>query len=209
MSRKVEPTIQIARDAFNNRLQKVIDKPDPQPETSIFANGCFWGTEELFRKYFKSAIINAEVGFIGGDDNGVGKDPSYKLVCTGQTGHAEALSLTWDNRQASYEELLASFDVFVDFFFRTHDPTQVDRQGADIGTQYRTALYPTTDDQFSIANRIRDQVQETHFTPKSSTIATVIHPVNKYKWWKAEDYHQQYLLNNPDGYQCYTHRLHY
>ena len=141
---------------------------------------------------------------------------SYHILI-GQTGHAEALSLTWDNRQASYEELLGKLIAgvnsilwrFSDFFFRTHDPTQVDRQGADIGTQYRTALYPTTDNQFSIANRIRDEVQETYFTPKSSTIATVIHPTNKYKWWKAEDYHQQYLLNNPDGYQCYNHRLHY
>ncbi|TIA89111.1 hypothetical protein E3P99_02217 [Wallemia hederae] len=202
MVTKIEPTIKIARDALENRENNIKNKPDAQPETSIFANGCFWGTEELFRKYFKDSIIDAQVGFIGGDDEGVGKDPSYRLVCTGQTGHAEALSLTWDNRHASYEELL-------DFFFRTHDPTQVDRQGADVGTQYRTALFPTTEKQESVARAVRDQVQETHFTPNATTIATTINAVNKYKWWKAEEYHQQYLINNPNGYQCFTHRLHY
>ncbi|TIB13666.1 hypothetical protein E3P92_02213 [Wallemia ichthyophaga] len=188
MVTKIQPTIKLARDAAEMRETKIKQLPDPQPETSIFANGCFWGTEELFRKYFKDSIISAEVGFIGGDDAGVGNDPSYRLVCTGTTGHAEALSLTWDKRNASYEELL-------DFFFRTHDPTQVDRQGADVGTQYRTALFPTSEEQKNVADSVREQVQQAHFTPNGSTIATQINPVNKFKWWKAEDYHQNMSMS--------------
>ncbi|KAM0754786.1 methionine sulfoxide reductase A [Meredithblackwellia eburnea MCA 4105] len=146
-------------------------------EQAIFANGCFWGTEHMFRKHFgNKGLLDAKVGYIGGS----AEDPSYKQVCTGQTGHAEALKVTFDPSKVSFAEL-------VEFHYRMHDPTQVDGQGPDRGTQYRSGIFTTSPEQAEIAKKVTAEVKEAHF--KDQTIATVIQPAGK--WWDAEDYHQQ------------------
>jgi len=164
-------------------------------ETATFATGCFWGTEHIFRKYFDGkGLISAKVGYTGGN----AKDPNYKLVCSGETGHAEAVRLEFDPSKIPYAEL-------VEFFYRSHDPTTLNRQGGDVGTQYRSAIFYHTPEQSEIAHKVTKEVQEKHFAPKGQKIATQI--VEAREWWDAEDYHQEYLDKNPWGYQCSTHRI--
>ncbi|GAA5922429.1 hypothetical protein JCM1841_004905 [Sporobolomyces salmonicolor] len=163
-------------------------------ETAIFANGCFWGTEHMFRKHMSKGLIDAKVGFIGGH----AENPNYRQVCTGATNHAEAVKLTFDPSQVSYAEL-------VEFNLRMHDPTQVDRQGPDVGTQYRSAIFTASDEQAKVANKVIGEVQEAHYPGQK--IATKVEPAGK--WWDAEDYHQEYLHNNPSGYECPSHMLHW
>ncbi|KAK4051947.1 hypothetical protein OIV83_002652 [Microbotryomycetes sp. JL201] len=169
-------------------------------ETAIFANGCFWGTEHMFRKHFSGkegssgGLIDAKVGYIGGN----AENPSYRQVCTGSTNHAEACKIDFDPSKVSYAEL-------VEFHYRMHDPTQVNRQGPDVGTQYRSAIYTTSPEQEQIAKKVTGEVQQTHY-PKDK-IATTIEPAGK--WWDAEDYHQEYLHHNPSGYECPSHILHW
>ncbi|AXA49345.1 peptide-methionine (S)-S-oxide reductase [Malassezia restricta] len=166
-------------------------------EVATFANGCFWGTEHMFRKHYGGkGLIDAKVGFIGGTK----ADPTYMEVCSGQTGHAEASQLTFEPSKVSYEEL-------VEFFYRTHDPTQQDGQGPDIGSQYRSALFPHTPEQEAIARKVTEEVQKKHFDPHGTRIVTTIHRVPASDFFVAEQYHQEYLLNNPSGYHCPTHRL--
>ncbi|KDE02942.1 hypothetical protein MVLG_06539 [Microbotryum lychnidis-dioicae p1A1 Lamole] len=164
-------------------------------ETAIFANGCFWGTEHMFRKHFiGQGLKDAKVGYIGGKTS----NPSYREVCSGSTQHAEAVKLEFDPSQLSYATL-------VEFHYRMHDPTQVDRQGPDRGTQYRSAIFTTSDEQAEIAKKVTKEVQEAHFP--NDKVATKIEPAGQ--WWDAETYHQEYLDNNPGGYECPTHRLHW
>ncbi|KAI5481589.1 peptide-methionine (S)-S-oxide reductase [Pseudohyphozyma bogoriensis] len=163
--------------------------------TAVFANGCFWGTEHMFRKAFVgSGLIDAKVGYIGG----VAENPTYKQVCTGATEHAEAVLLTFDPSKVSYAEL-------VEFHYRMHDPTSVNRQGPDVGTQYRSAIFTNSDEQAEIAKQVTKEVNEKYLVGK--TIATQIQPAGQ--WWNAEDYHQEYLHNNPSGYECPSHRLYW
>ncbi|KAF8962181.1 peptide methionine sulfoxide reductase [Flammula alnicola] len=178
-----------------------------QPEIATFAAGCFWGVEHIFLKHFppseNKGILSTAVGYTGG--NPLVKNPSYKLVCSGATDHAEAVKIEFDPSIVSYDQL-------VEFFYRTHDPTTVNRQGADTGTQYRSAIFTHSDSQEAIARRVTEEIQAKHFAPKGESsfcqkIATEIIPAGQ--WWDAEDYHQLYLFKNPDGYQCPTHRLHW
>jgi peptide-methionine (S)-S-oxide reductase len=155
----------------------------------------FRGTEKFFRKQFGSALLSAQVGYIGGDDSKFAS-ASYEQVCTGKTGHAEALHITFDPTAVKYEAL-------VEFFFRMHDPTTKDRQGNDRGTQYRSAIFTYSDEQAKIAKEVMARIQESHL--KGKAIMTAVVPATKF--WKAEDYHQRYLENNPGGY-C-NHRLHW
>ncbi|KAJ7758456.1 peptide methionine sulfoxide reductase [Mycena maculata] len=170
------------------------------PEIAIFASGCFWGTEHIFVKHFPPAkgVLKTAVGYTGGSEDA--KDPDYRTVCSGVTQHAEAVRIEFDPAVVSY------FDL-VEFFYRTHDPTTVNRQGGDVGTQYRSAIFTTTPEQAATAQRVTEEVQAKHFTPKGTKIVTEIHSAGA--WWNAEDYHQLYLFNNPQGYQCPTHRLHW
>ncbi|GAA6019423.1 hypothetical protein JCM11491_004823 [Sporobolomyces phaffii] len=163
-------------------------------EEGIFANGCFWGGEHMIRKHMSKGLIDVKVGYIGGSI----ENPNYRQVCSGTTQHAEAYRVVFDPAVVSYAE-------FTEFFFRMHDPTQVDRQGPDRGTQYRSAIFTLSDEQDRVANKVRDEVQDEHY--KGSMIATTIEPAGK--WWDAEDYHQQYLDNNPGGYECPSHVLHW
>ncbi|EPY51931.1 peptide methionine sulfoxide reductase [Schizosaccharomyces cryophilus OY26] len=163
-------------------------------KTAIFAAGCFWGVQEVFlRKYVPTAaILKTSVGYIGG----ITDNPTYKQVCTNSTGHAEALKVDFDENLTSYEKI-------VEFFFAMHDPTTVDKQGNDIGSQYRSVIFTTSPEQESIAKKVLKEVQEKHFSNKK--IVTQIVPSGQ--WWDAEEYHQHYLDKNPEGYRCSSHFL--
>jgi peptide-methionine (S)-S-oxide reductase len=142
-------------------------------ESAIMAGGCFWCTEAVFQSL--TGVESVESGYIGG----AVANPTYKQVCSGTTGHAEAIRVTYDPDQISYGDLL-------DIFFATHDPTQLNRQGNDIGTQYRSALFPDSPAQDAEARAAIDRAQPDWPAP----IVTTIEPLST--WYPAEDYHQEY-----------------
>ena len=145
-------------------------------EKATFAAGCFWGVEEAFRKV--KGVVSTSVGYTGGSFN----NPRYEDVCSGKTGHAEAVQVEHDPAQVSYEELLS-------VFWENHDPTTLNRQGPDIGTQYRSAIFFHTPEQRSAAVASKDKLQKSgrHRSP----IATEITPASQF--YRAEEYHQQYF----------------
>jgi len=143
-------------------------------ETATFAAGCFWQVEVEFRN--TDGVVDAVVGYIGGSS----ERPTYEEVCSGSTGHAEAVEVTFDPNEVSYEQLL-------EVFWGLHDPTQMNRQGPDVGTQYRTAIFFHTPQQQEEAIASRERQQANHKQP----IATEIVPAGSF--WPAEDYHQRYL----------------
>lgn len=143
-------------------------------EKATFAAGCFWKPEMHYREL--EGVVDTAVGYEGGHvDN-----PGYEMVCSGQTGHAEVVQVEFDPDKVSYEEL-------VDKFWEIHNPTQVNRQGLDIGDQYRTAIFTHSDEQADGARRSLEREQENH----RKQIATSIEPATGF--WKAEEYHQCYL----------------
>jgi len=142
-------------------------------EVATFAGGCFWCTEAVFADVI--GVEKVESGYIGG----AVANPTYKQVCGGDTGHAEAIRVTFDADQIRYAELL-------DIFFATHDPTQLNRQGNDVGTQYRSALFPATPDQREEAQAAIQRAAADWPSP----IVTTIEPASH--WYPAEDYHQEY-----------------
>ncbi|KAI6082827.1 PMSR-domain-containing protein [Hypoxylon rubiginosum] len=161
-------------------------------EKATLAAGCFWGVEHMYRKHFgNKGLYDARVGYTGGDLN----NPSYRAVCGGNTGHAEALQLHYDPSQITYRQIL-------EFFYRLHDPTTVNRQGPDQGPQYRSAIYYHDENQEKIAREVTRQASEQWY---KNSVVTEIAPAGR--WWDAEDYHQQYLHANPGGYECPTHFL--
>jgi len=163
-------------------------------QKATVAAGCFWGVEHIYRKHFDGkGLLDARVGYIGGD----AKSPSYRSVCTGNTGHAEALQIIYDPQRITYREL-------IEFLYRMHDPTTQDRQGPDTGTQYRSGIFYHDEEQKTIAEEVTRQTNEKWWGGK---IVTQIVPAGE--WWDAEDYHQKYLQpeNNPNGYQCPSHYL--
>jgi len=155
-------------------------------ETALVAGGCFWGMEDLIRKI--PGVLETEVGYTGGHlDN-----PTYKDVSGGQTNHAEAVKITFDPSKLGYATLL-------DFFFRMHDPTTLNRQGNDVGTQYRSAIFWTTDEQKKIAERKK---LEWDLSKKwAKPLVTSIEAASRF--YRAEDFHQDYLVKNPGGYTCH------
>ncbi len=140
---------------------------------AIFAGGCFWCTEAVFGQL--RGVTGVESGYLGGQVT----DPTYKQVCSGNTGHAEAIRIAFDDGEISYAELL-------DVFFATHDPTQLNRQGNDIGTQYRSAIFPLDDAQNSDAQAGIARAQPDWPAP---IVTTIEGPAT---WYPAEDYHQEY-----------------
>lgn len=142
-------------------------------ETAIFAGGCFWCTEAVFNDVI--GVERVESGYIGGHT----ANPTYKQVCSGDTGHAEAIRITYDGDQLNYGDLL-------DMFFATHDPTTLNRQGNDVGTQYRSAIFPADAAQEAEAKAAIARNQANWPAP----IVTAIEHADQ--WWPAEDYHQQY-----------------
>jgi peptide-methionine (S)-S-oxide reductase len=148
------------------------------PKIAVFAMGCFWQPDEFFR--VQPGVLATEVGYTGGRQ----KNPTYPQVCTGSTGHAEAVKITYDPSKVSYRALL-------DLFWNNHDPTTLNRQGPDVGDQYRSAVFCTDDAQMLEARLSRDQVAMQKLWG-SDPIVTVIAPAAD--WWSAEDYHQKYLM---------------
>ncbi|KAI0599053.1 peptide methionine sulfoxide reductase msrB/msrA [Biscogniauxia sp. FL1348] len=166
-------------------------------EKATVAAGCFWGVEHLYRKQFGGkGLYDARVGYVGGDT----ENPTYKAVCTGKTGHSEALQIHYDPSRITYRQLL-------EFFYRMHDPTTADRQGPDVGTQYRSGIYFHSPEQERVAREVTRQVAEQwyHSSSPSGKIVTEIVPAGP--WWDAEEYHQLYLDKNPWGYECPSHFL--
>jgi peptide-methionine (S)-S-oxide reductase len=160
-------------------LVRTKDAPKAFPaktELAAFAAGCFWGVEQEFRK--QKGVLATAVGFMGGHTKG----PSYEQVCEGNTGHAETVELEYDPKVITYSKLL-------DIFWHLHDPTTLNRQGPDAGEQYRSAIFYFTPEQKKLAADTRDAIQASG--ELSSKIVTEIVPASDF--WKAEEYHQQYV----------------
>jgi peptide methionine sulfoxide reductase msrA/msrB len=155
-------------------------------ETATLAGGCFWGVEEILREI--PGVLETQVGYTGGSL----ENPTYEKVKRGNTGHAEAIEIVFDPRKISYEEILA-------YFFRLHDPTTQNRQGNDVGTQYRSAIFTHSDAQRVTALRVREAVDKSGKWKKK--IVTEI--VAAGPFYRAEEYHQKYLMKNPGGYTCH------
>jgi peptide-methionine (S)-S-oxide reductase len=142
-------------------------------EVAVLAGGCFWCTEAVFLDVI--GVKSVESGYAGGHT----ANPTYKQVCGGDTGHAEAIRISFDPDELSYDELL-------DIFFAIHDPTQLNRQGNDIGTQYRSAIFPQNEEQ---ERKARAAIERANVTHHASVVTTI---ENMGEWWPAEDYHQDY-----------------
>ncbi|NLT29714.1 MAG: peptide-methionine (S)-S-oxide reductase MsrA [Propionibacterium sp.] len=166
-----------------------VDATPEGSEIGYFALGCFWGEERMF--WQTPGVTNTAVGYQGGYT----PNPTYEEVCTGRTGHAEAVRVCFDPQQVSYEQL-------VRIFFEAHDPTQGYRQGNDVGTQYRSALYTSSPEQDEVARRLRGRYAEAYRQAGYGEITTEI--ADAPTWYYAEDYHQQYLIKVPNGY-CPNH----
>jgi peptide-methionine (S)-S-oxide reductase len=154
-------------------------------ERALFGMGCFWGAEKKF--WALPGVYTTAVGYAGG----VTPNPTYREVCTGMTGHNEVVLVVFDPKKVSYDTLLKTF-------WESHDPTQGMRQGNDIGTQYRSGIYTFSDAQREAADRSRDMYQQQLSASGFGVITTEIVPAPEFYY--AEDYHQQYLSKNPDGY---------
>jgi peptide-methionine (S)-S-oxide reductase len=158
-------------------------------ERALFALGCFWGAEKTF--WNVPGVYSTAVGYAGGH----APNPSYQQVCTGLTGHAEAVLVVFDPKRIAYDELLR-------VFWESHDPTQGMRQGNDVGTQYRSGIYVFDDEQRESAEDSQRRYQQALTNAHRGTISTEIREAPPFFY--AEDYHQQYLAKNPDGY-CPDH----
>ncbi len=152
-------------------------------QTATFAAGCFWGVEKVFSE--QKGVLSTQVGYTGGGT----QTPGYEEVCTGETGHAEAIEIVFDPAILSYEKLLETF-------FSHHDPTTLNRQGPDIGTQYRSAIFTHNDSQRKAALKAKDLLDRSGIFKRP--VATEISPAGPF--YRAEEYHQKYLKKNPHGY---------
>ena len=169
---------------FVNKHRLTPPFPDGM-ERAVFAMGCFWGAERKF--WQRAGVYTTAVGYVAGHT----PNPTYKEVCTGMTGHTEAVLVVFDPKQVTYDDLLR-------LFWENHDPTQGMRQGNDIGTQYRSGIYYYDDEQKRAAERSRDAYQQRLTAAGYGPITTELLPAPEFYY--AEDYHQQYLAKNPDGY---------
>ncbi|TNF38037.1 MAG: bifunctional methionine sulfoxide reductase B/A protein [Deltaproteobacteria bacterium] len=159
-------------------------------ETAVLAGGCFWGMEDLLRKI--PGVLETEVGYTGGGTDA----PSYETVHTGRTGHAEAVRVVFDPQVVSFAELLERH------FFKMHDPTTMNRQGNDIGSQYRSAIFYTSEAQREVAEQVKAKVEAAGWWKRP--VVTEVVPAGE--WTKAEAYHQDYLVRHPNGYTCHFMR---
>ena len=158
---------------------------------AYFATGCFWGAERRF--WSLPGVIQTSVGYMGG----VTASPTYEQVCTGKTGHAEMVAVTFDPTQITYSRLLEEFWVM-------HDPTSLNAQGGDIGTQYRSAIYTVDQEQMDEALASRDIYQSALTSEGLDQIVTEIKRADGMEYFLAEEYHQKYLAKNPNGYDCHS-----
>jgi peptide-methionine (S)-S-oxide reductase len=155
-------------------------------EKAILAGGCFWGMEDLVRKL--PGVTNTDVGYTGGTF----PNPTYKDIQTKATGHAEAIEVTFDSAVISYRALL-------EFFFQIHDPTTKNRQGNDVGASYRSAIFYLNDEQKKTAMQLINELNASQKWP--GHIVTEVTPASEFT--RAEDYHQDYLMQHPNGYTCH------
>ncbi len=153
---------------------------------ATLAGGCFWGMQELIG--VQPGVLGSRVGYTGGTT----ANPTYEMVCTGRTGHAESIEITFDPSKTSFESILR-------FFFRMHDPTTVNRQANDVGSQYRSAIFYHDEAQHQIAQKVKAEVEASGKWP--SKLVTEIAPAGAF--FTAEDYHQDYLEKHPNGYRCH------
>jgi methionine-S-sulfoxide reductase len=160
---------------------------ESEPEVAVLAGGCFWGVEDILRDV--PGVLDTEVGYTGGWL----ENPTYHDTHDSKSGHAEAVRVTFDPRILPYEELLETW------FFKLHDPTTLNRQGNDVGTQYRSAIFPQTPEQTIVAERVKARVDASGKWGRP--ITTSIEPAST--WYPAEEYHQDYLRKNRGGYTCH------
>ena len=158
-------------------------------ENVILAGGCFWGMQELMRK--QKGIVNTRVGYAGG----MMHNPTYNDVKTGKTGHAESMEITYDSDQTSFRDILC-------VFFQIHDPTTANRQGNDIGSQYRSAIFYTSEQQKYVAEAFMKDMELSGAWP--GDVVTEVAPAEIF--WEAEEDHQDYLQKVPNGYTCHFPR---
>src|SRR5215510_14657432 len=166
----------------NNNTQTSMNNQTTGTDTATFANGCFWCTEAVFEQL--EGVISATSGYTVGTV----VNPTYKQVCTGQTGHAECLQIVYDPKKISFDELL-------EVFWETHDPTTLNRQGNDVGTQYRSGVFYHNEEQKQKAEKYKAELNKSETFDK--TIVTEINPFTVF--YPAEDYHQQYFDNNENA----------
>lgn len=202
LQRRLNPQLVTQEEALPGRDQPILD-PIPRHavlglpldevpegcEVAHFAMGCYWGEERLF--WETDGVVNTSVGFMGG----ITPNPTYRETCTGQTGHTETVQVVFDPARISYDDLLK-------LFWENHDPTQGFRQGNDVGTQYRSAIFPSDEAQLQAATRSRDAFQARMTESGYGQITTEITPGATF--YRAEEEHQQYLHKNPGGY-CPNH----
>ena len=182
------PTSSDANGTMGEKEKQITEnnkQMDNKTETAIFAGGCFWCTEAFFVDL--KGVEKVVSGYIGGKT----ENPTYKEVCSGYSGHAEAIKITFNPDEVAYEDLL-------EIFFATHDPTTINRQGADVGTQYRSEIFYTTDEQKVAAENFIKLLTEQDILGKK--IVTKISQASTF--YPAEDYHQDYYAQNPDQPYC-------
>jgi methionine-S-sulfoxide reductase len=186
------PSIDVSRVVFGGSVSEERNphrsvQGTPGLEVAVLAGGCFWGVEEILRGV--PGVVDTEVGYTGGWL----ENPTYHDTHDGQSGHAEAVRITFDPSLISYEDLLEKW------FFKLHDPTTRNRQGNDIGTQYRSAIFPQTPEQQGVAERVKARVEASGRWRRP--ITTTIEPAST--WYGAEQDHQDYLRKHPEGYSCH------
>jgi methionine-S-sulfoxide reductase len=159
-------------------------------EVAVLAGGCFWGVEDILREV--PGVLHTEAGYTGGSL----QNPTYQDVHDGTSGHAEAVRITFAPSVISFEDLLEKW------FFKLHDPTTLNRQGNDIGTQYRSAIFPQSYGQLAAAERVKARVEASGRWRRP--ITTTIEAATT--WYPAEEYHQEYLRKHPGGYSCHFMR---
>ena len=188
------PVARLEQEGYGRFLPLFGLKAKAAPEAgakaiATFAGGCFWGMEDLIRQ--QPGVLATVVGYTGGTT----PDADYEQVHTGATGHAEAVQITYDPAKTTFKAL-------VTFFFHVHDPTTPNRQGNDVGTQYRSAIFYHTPEQKAVAEQVKAEVDASGFWKRK--VVTEIVPAGPF--WTAEEYHQKYLMKNPGGYTCHYFR---
>jgi peptide-methionine (S)-S-oxide reductase len=166
-------------------MKNIMNANNPNLETATFGSGCFWCTEAIFER------VNGVVSVISGYSGGSVDNPTYEEVCSGTTGHAECTQITFDSSIVSYDELL-------EIFWKTHDPTTLNKQGNDVGTQYRSVIFYHNNEQKQKAEYYKNKLTEEKIWEKS-----IVTEIAKFeKFYPAEDYHQEYYENNPNQGYC-------
>ncbi|MFT3679360.1 MAG: peptide-methionine (S)-S-oxide reductase MsrA [Ferruginibacter sp.] len=168
-----------------NETKETMDTSNAKLDTATFGTGCFWCTEAIFQQL--EGVVKVTSGYSGGQTN----NPNYKEVCSGTTGHAECLNIVYDPSKISFDELL-------EVFWQTHDPTTLNRQGNDVGTQYRSVVFYHNDEQKAKTEKYKTELDKSGAW--NNPIVTTLEPFTKF--YPAEDYHQNYYLNNPEQGYC-------